>query len=461
MENAFGARRSTRAFNRASFHADSGPIQFLSKDPWLTDVSSSLVREVQKAMPNLLSFSPSVVDQSTWERLSDVYYKQEDGGPVCEVGLFSLVRNFVGMISTTVIMGTAFTETFPYALNELWAFDSRFNAVLLGIPRWVPFPGLVTAYAARRRLLLALKSFHNGLAASETGVDAGFDWRDMDDVSEVIKARSRALTDAGYTAEQAACEHLAFFWAMNMTTNTMIFWNLVHILLDKQLKQEIMEEIKPHSKVTRSDWGESGFSIPEPPRLHIDAAALVSACPLLKATYYESIRVYATPLSYRQLINDITLSEPTATTTVATSRPNTYKCDAGSYVAVPHFMHNMDPKSFPDPEDFRPWRFLPEKSEETSDVSDEDLSLEDEKLIADDESISQKMRDVWPREGSTILSYSPEFAERQALIFTAAFLTMWDIEQADGKAWKVPRPTDGSATCVPRKDIKVRMKLRV
>ncbi|WEW61804.1 hypothetical protein PRK78_007300 [Emydomyces testavorans] len=435
-------------------------MQFLSKDPWLTDVSSTIVREVQQAMPNLLSFSPSVVDQSTWERLSGVSIKHEGSEPICEVNLFALVRNFVGTISTSVIMGSAFTEAFPYALNELWTFDECFNAMLLGIPRWVPFPGLVSSYAARRRLLLALKTFHNAFAATEIGIDPGFDWRDMDDVSEVIKARARPFIEAGYTPEQAASEHLCLFWTMNMTTNTLIFWNLVHILSDSDLHEKIVEEIKAYSNASRPDWRESGFNIPEPPRLNLSLEGLVSACPLLKATYYEVLRLHFTLLSYLKLKKDVTLVEPTEAALHTVHPLTTYRCDAGSYIAIPHFVHNLNPECFPEPDKFYPQRFLAQDSEEALDASDEAPSLEHEKLIPS-ESISLKIHDIWPNELSYMLSCSREFAERQALVFTAAFLMMWDIQRADGKPWEVPRHKNGSATHVPKKDIRVRMNLKV
>ncbi|KJF60005.1 uncharacterized protein CIMG_10963 [Coccidioides immitis RS] len=456
LKNAFGAGRSVGTLNRSDFYGDSGPIQFLNKEPWLTDITSAIARQVQQAMPNLLSFSPSVVDQSTWERVSDVSISHENGEPICEVYLFALVRNFIGTISTTALMGSAFTETFPYALNELWNFDGNFNAILSSIPRWIPFPGLVSSYSSRRRLLLAMKVFHDAFAATEIGVDPGFDWRDMDDVSEVVKARSRALIEAGCSAEAAASEHLAFFWAMNTITNTLVFWNLVHILSDEELHEKILEEIAPYSNAARPDWRESGFNIPEPPRLRLDANALVSSCPILKATYYESLRLYSLPLSYGQVTKDVSLAEPT----VVDSPSSTYKCEAGTYVAIPHFIHNMNTDSFHEPTKFDPQRIFPHDLEKDSDTPDNYESSENEKLISND-SISQKVNDIWPSEASPVLGFSREFAEGQALVFTAAFLTMWDIQRASGRRWTVPRQKAGSAVCVPRNDVMVRMKLRV
>lgn len=460
LENAFGASRSTRKLDRSELYTPQGPMQFFSKDPWLTDLAATITREVQQNMPGLLSFSPSVVDQSTWERLSNISMSQEDDNQVCEASLFALVRNFVGTISSTVLMGRAFNDNFPYALNELWALDSNFNAMLMGVPRWIPFPGLVSSYAARRRLLLAFKAFHNAFAASEIGLDPGFDWREMDDVSEAVKARARVFIDAGYTAEQAASEHLSFFWTMNMTTNTMVFWNLVHILSDPDLYQELLSEIRPYSNAARPDWRASGFNIPEPPRLQIDVEGLISCCPMFKATYYETLRLHSTPLSYKQLIETVTLTEPAEESTSTNHPSAAYRCEAGSYVTIPHFVHNMDPVQYPEPQKFNPQRFLAQDYEAKIDESEESESTEKEKLIPN-APLEQQIPELCPNELSHELGYSREFAERQALVFTAAFLNLWDIQRADGKSWEVPRSKNGGATHVPRKDVRVKMKLKV
>ncbi|KAI1941337.1 hypothetical protein LOZ66_001853 [Ophidiomyces ophidiicola] len=458
LENVFGAPRNTRFFKRTDLYSSSGPMQFLNEDPWLTDIASTVSREIKQAMPNLLSFSQSVVDQSTWERLSGVSILDADSGPICETDLFALVRNFIGVISTTAIMGKSFTEAFPYSLNDLWEFDKNFNAMLLGVPRWVPFPGLVTSYAARRRLLLALKAFHNALAATEIGVDPGFDWQDMDDVSEVIKSRSRSMVDAGYTAEQAAAEHLFFLWTLNLTTNTIVFWNLVHILSDKELHGRILEETRLCAQASRPNWQESGFNIPEPPRLSLDPDKIASACPLLKATYMESLRIYSTPISYRRLNSDIILEESNS---AATNRDSiAYRCEAGSYVAIPHFIHNTDPEHFPEPRKFDPQRFLAQRLEDGINSQNEVVSVENESLLSS-ELVSKRIDDIWPDGINDMFSYSRSFAERQALLFTAAFLVMWDIQRADGKAWEVLPSRNGSATCVPKRDIRVNMKLKI
>lgn len=462
LENAFGASKRMRQLNAGEFYAPSGPVRFLTQDPYLSSASSAIGQGVKSQMPHLLSFSESVVDQSTWERLSEVFPVQEaQGAQACEASLFDLVRNFVGSVATTALMGTDFTDTFPYALSELWSVDSKFNAMRLGVPRWVPYPGLVPSYAARRRLLLALESYHNAFVATEKGHNPGFDWQNMDDVSDVVRARMRALVDAKCSTRDAASEHLFFLWSLNVTTNTIIFWSLVHILSDSALHETILKEITTHVKAVRPDPRETGFNIPEPPRLSLNIDGLVKSCPSLKATYHECLRLYSSNMTYRKLSKDLTFTESAEDAASANRKRQNYRCIAGDFVAVPHYLLNKNALHFPDPETFNAQRFMPQHPENSNGgdavASDGD---EDDTLISGQHK-PNLMDDIWPKDIDHTTHFSRSFAERQALSFLAGFLALWDIERADGKSWEVPQSKDGSTTRVPKKDIRVQMKLRV
>jgi cytochrome P450 len=357
-------------------------------------------------------------------------------------------------------MGRAFTERFPNMLEDLFTFDSKLDAMLLGIPRWLPFPGLPAAYAARRRLLRALAEFHSSFAATMAGKDPGFDWSDMDDVSDFMQTRERAWISAGFSADTAAAENLAILWAVNTRTSLVIFWNLLHILADPDLHAQIMTEITLHNHAWRPDPKETGFQMPEPPRLSLDLSRILNSCPLFKATYHETLRLQSSSFTYRKLVTDLVIPESDDGTTCTNQMSDSYLFCAGDFIAVPHALQNLDPRYFPDPHRFDPTRFLPEDIEGTP-ASLSGAASDTPKGYTQNQHMVGEMETIWPFGGDNVICIGRKFVEGQVLAFTAALLAMWDIEPAEGRAWKIPKTKSGSTVREPLSDIRVKMKLKV
>ncbi|PGH33004.1 hypothetical protein GX50_04219 [[Emmonsia] crescens] len=460
MERVFGARESTRKLPRADFEAQCRSMEFQMREPLASDCSSVTIRQIERNMPNMLSFCSSVVDQSLWERMSTISLVGDDNDQVCEVNLYTLVRNFVAVTVTTAIMGGDFMEALPNTPDDIRKFNNNVNAIALGIQRWVPFPGLPTSYRSRRRLLQGMAAFHSAFEIAENGHDPGFDWRQIDEVSEFMQNHCRTWKGAGLSAKSMASESLAILWAMDTKLNTIIFWNLIQILADGPTHSRIMKEIAPYSRAGRPDSGGSGFRLPEPPQLSLDVDRLVDSCPLLKATYYETLRLHSCPITYRKITKDFKLTESAGDAKMANRKQQAYQFKKGEFIAIPHTLHNTDSHYFEDPEEFNPERFLTEKSVDSSEPSEKDAPSE--KRESSTKPVL-KIPETWTAEGGgeNTVSQDGKFAERITLGFVAGLLTMWDIQPAKGMGWTVPKRRTGGLVYGPKNDIRARIKSKV
>lgn len=52
------------------------------------------------------------------------------------------------------------------------------------------------------------------------------------------------------------------------------------------------------------------------------------------------------------------------------------------------------------------------------------------------------------------------FAQKEALVFTAAFISMWDMEPVGGGAWKLPRFKPATGVYTTNDDIRVSVSRR-
>ncbi|RJE22509.1 Cytochrome p450 [Aspergillus sclerotialis] len=440
LERVFGDRGPIRNLSPASRRElDQNMISFWKQTPNVYESSTSLIRLIKRESPNLVTFCRSPVDQAPWERASHAVVG--DSNPtVCEVNLFALVRNFVGHVTTSAFMGQALNDTFPRLLEDLWKLDDQLVPLSLGVSRWIPLPGASTACAARGQLLHALTVFHEAFTSWEDGIDPGIKFRDFDDVSEPVKRQIQTLRKFNLGASASAPGHLSLLWALNARVATIAFWNILRIFSDRSLLEDVRKEIAPCASAMRPSREETGFPFQEPPRLSIDPEGLQNSCPLLKASYYETLRLDTAPLSFRKLTSDISLTESIEDAQDAgLTHRRTYRIKKGENIVIPHGIFHKDAKYFSNPDQYDPRRF-----------------------IQTDHGTGAKahMHPMKPVGG--IFGYdSCMSVEREILPFVAAIVAMWEIEPASDKDLIIPERKIANMTFLPKKDIRVKLRSTV
>ena len=103
----------------------------------------------------------------------------------------------------------------PGILQDMWTFDSGFNALLGGIP--VVTPGLAKAAAARSRLKIAVEEWNEALTKMMIGEEIYDKWRDMSDVSATMKLRSEAFRKTDANKKFQATQQLSVLWYVDIS----------------------------------------------------------------------------------------------------------------------------------------------------------------------------------------------------------------------------------------------------
>lgn len=424
----FGDGGASKLVPEDDFHKVHASMNSLLREPFLSTATRETVRLVEERTPQLLTFSSNTAEQNQWEKVADVRVLDENSA---EADLFSLTMDYVADIAGTVLMGHAFLGNSPGIIRDLWTLDNGFNALFTGIPglTWKP-------KVARARLNTAINEWNNAVVAMLAGEDPGYKWGDLSDVSETMKLRIKALQAINAEESFFVASNLALYWGAMVNANKVIFWMLLQIISDLQLLVQVREEIAPFAYVTDKD------------DLKLKIDDLVKHCPLLKATFFETMRVYTAGTSYKKVHRDISLTESAVDAAIFGKKtPQTYNVAAGNFLAIAHATMQMDPRLWKDPGTFDPGRFL---------VPDEDAPG---KKRAD-------MLNLNAFGGGSTVCKGRYFAEREVLIFIAGILTVWDFEllatKDKGAPPKAPfeRYYNGTGTANPKRAIRVRMTRR-
>ncbi|KAL4936068.1 hypothetical protein BDV06DRAFT_205740 [Aspergillus oleicola] len=417
------------------------PNQFMH-EPSLTQTSTAAARFVERETPNLVTFCAATIDQMLWERPGDVAVVEGTEQQTCEVDFFTLIRYFVGTATTSSLFGQAILDTFPNLLEDVWSMDDQFATLSMGPPRYLT-PGTSKAYIARDRLLDTLAVFHQALLLWDEGKDVPMefrDLRDLEDVSEPIKNRVRKAKELGLSPHESAPAHLALLWAMNGNSPNIVFYHLLRLYTNPTLLENIRKEIAPFVQVSKPTREETGFPILEAPRLSIDVDKLES-CELLKASFYETLRLDSAGLSFRQLTDDLTLTETEKEAKDAgRSSQRSYFLKKDDLLIIPHGVVHNDPTYFSNPNQFDPLRFL--------------------KTDASTGEKRAKFDTMTPFGGGMPACKGRAFAEKKILILSAAIVSIWQVTGANGEKLKIPEHKISSAAFLPKNDIRVRISSR-
>ncbi|KAL8905676.1 MAG: hypothetical protein Q9207_002490 [Kuettlingeria erythrocarpa] len=392
----------------------------LMQGPGLRHAVESQIRYTATILPDLISPPDRFRQPRPWEVAGNVvfspatqYGKNSHAGDA-DIDLYPLIRHALGHCSTRTMLGKQFLIDRPEALDLLFTFDEGFLTLASGIPSWAPIPHVWRAVKARNQLLRHLAGWIAGYKAHAPG-------KDFSDVGLVVRQVLEVLESTSMDLDAYASIILIIFWALNANANGLVFWMIIRAAADPPLLSRIRAEIKPYVKALavpgrdkRTDY--ASLTIAEHPKLSIDIDGLTNQCPLLKATYLECNRVHSRPVSFRKVINDLILVDPTPSISSSSSSSSpvpsasaaaSHQLLASSYLHIPHFLHHTDPSYFPDPETFRPERFLTTTEEGETKVDPKTLR---------------------PYGIGASMCKGRLFAEKEVLGFVAGFLMCWDIE---------------------------------
>lgn len=147
------------------------------------------------------------------------------------------------------------------------------------------------------------------MVAKMSGQDPGPKRSDLSDESEPMIVRTKALMAANAEERSALTTQLGLYWGSLVNANKVIFWMLLEILRNPDVEAKIRTEIAVCCKVVDTVPREGGFGGFGPGQLKMDINALMKSCPILRATFYETMRLYTDNISYCKVMQDLTLTK--------------------------------------------------------------------------------------------------------------------------------------------------------
>jgi hypothetical protein len=215
LKRMFGAKdKHIPVWKDALKHLNACVMNGLLREPQLTRIVDVTTRRVEVQVPDMISFGESPIDQSLWERVADVDVVKGAETPTVEANLFPLIRYFIGYTSSPSLFGQAFVDNYPTFLKDIYDLDGGLQWLLLGLPRWVPIRSLSKAYNARQRLFGCIAELQKALDNDARGLPNPSEWRDVDDVSELIRSRNKVFREETDLAPiDRACGDLGILWA--------------------------------------------------------------------------------------------------------------------------------------------------------------------------------------------------------------------------------------------------------
>ncbi|KAK4692721.1 hypothetical protein P7C71_g4538, partial [Lecanoromycetidae sp. Uapishka_2] len=243
-----------------------------------------------------------------------------------------------------------------------------------------------------------------------------------------MKQRNKVYREHGFAVEDRAPLDIGLLWAFNANANSLVFWIILHILATQGLLESVRKECDPFTLPPSPPNGST-------PVLALDTQGILRSCPILKACYFESLRLNHEPTSLRYVLKDFTIQPPPSPAAAP------YIAKAGSFITIPHSINQYDPAKYLNPTVFDHTRFL-------------HIDQETGVLVA-------RQGSLMPWGGGLPICKGRVFAEREVLLIVASVLALWDFEPVEEGGWKVPDMIKGTGVNMPKGDLRTRIRRRV
>ena len=222
FNGAFGVPAQYRdAYVAASDELDACIAKYLLRDPYMSKMSWSAISRTHAQLKNLVTLempaargnnefdADSKSGLKPWEQRASVT-RIENRHPSVEVSFFPLLTSFLGHMTLPVMMGSAYVENSPNALEDMGIVDDSFLTLIAGLPRWLPTSK--EGYEARDRLHQGLASLYHALDMEAEG-QLSAPYGDLSDVSELIKSFDKIWKRIGLSVDARAAAGLGLPWA--------------------------------------------------------------------------------------------------------------------------------------------------------------------------------------------------------------------------------------------------------
>lgn len=447
-------------------------------DTAIRNLLAATLTSLSDSLPDLITFNSSIVDQMQWERVADV--ELTDGTSEAECNFFALVNEFSCNAVLPQILGAQFTESYQLLATDLAAFNQRYWALALGLPRWSPLPGLPGAALAQQRLLQNLTRVLGDLTyppvrrLPDDDESVSGDETDADTITPIMKI-NELFTKHDLPMPMRASITLQVVHKIVAEVVPLVFWSLLRVCsntpsdTDTKTLENIRVQSRPWAQAIQPPSIHPSF--PAPPAISYssyDQAMSGGQLALPLSCINETRRLYSVS-TWTYLINKpISIQEDS----LRPGEKDTWELASGTYIDIglSRNILNASPQAFPDPQIFKPERFMDQQLDLISITPKTDAHAP--YITAIVTCIVVGIIQLWeisPAPKKTFLEHMQE-AREEAKIGAAALTGDQKTakssevalrEASDKKAtWVLPQAIDGASVKVPKGDIRVRIRRR-
>lgn len=435
--------KDLESYDKAAPELQAASEEFLS-DSHLADLSKATYKALNYAVSDLVSFNSYPIDHADWERLANAEKVDEEvrEESTMAVDFVELIKDFVARTSNSALFGSDFIENFPEIWPYFWEFDDSFLTLGFNFPIWVPWLGGQRGRLALRKLLGFLREYHVAWEMQLNGENKEPRWQDFHTVSPLVRARVDIFRKHNLSMDARASCDLALLWSINASSAPLVSWSLLELCRDPLMLEQVREEIAPFARIYQPTH-EFSLAVWLPPRIEdIDLEGLMTECPLLKAAYIETARVYGGGWSARWLREDVTLKDD----------KTSYRLQKGTYAHILNHLHHSDPKAFADPTDWQLQRHIQESGEKGAESKT--ASMGSVKPYGKSCLKHRRENANTVQDGSIALCDDSDLAMRRTMLYTAVILSLYNIEPADGKKWNISNISRGPVSSRPVRQLR-------
>lgn len=337
-------------------------------EPLQTLISSSC-NLLSDALPDLITFNSSIVDQMPWERVAAL--SLTSGTSEAECDFFTLVNEFCCSAILAPIAGSQFPESYQLLASDLVDLNRCYYALCLGVPRLSPIKGLPAAKLAKKRLLREFMrlfgELENPRVRRVEEDDGSVSGEEMDADTETPLATLNELFSKHDVSIQArASLGLELVHDIVSEIVPLVFWTLVHIYSSSSTRSSQEQETPlSKTKAETKSWAQAT----QPPSLHplFPAPPAITftsptqplnpdSFPYLRSCIAEARRLYTSSCTIHTFTTPTILTVPT----LRPSEHEQWSLEANTLIdtGLSCSLINTSPSNYTSPQEFMPDRFL-------------------------------------------------------------------------------------------------------